>query len=400
MIHILHLRLLAPTDSSTSVTYPFRVAQALFDDAFAEALSLSDDTQTETSTVDLHPYYPDGPLVSRSRHRGREQKTVNIPLLRELTIFGRVLKHTIAWRRRTAGATRASIATTNYPAAAIAVRLGLLGSRTPRIVTLTDLGSFSYSPSKIAALPAWRRIWAGRYARLAASLEQSFDGYILLTASMEEVVNPHDAPSVVVEAIYNPGSLDLAEPPRQHGRVIAHAGTLDKLYGVQSILDAFAMDPSPDSELWLFGRGDMEEEIRNRAEEDPRITYFGFVPRNVVFEHLKKADLLVNLRDPSLPYTRYSFPSKMLEYMVSGTPVATTRLTGIPEQYWSYLYPIAHGAPHTLAQQLSAILDLDPDERRAVGDEARQFVLRRTSARTQGKKIHDLVRTVVGRTET
>ena len=394
MIHVLHLRL-AP-----STSYPFRVAQALFDDAFAEALSLSDDLRTEPSTIDLHAYYPDGPLVSRFRHRGGERRTINIPLLRELMIFCRALGHTISWRRRTAGAARASVATTNYPPAAMALRIGLIGSRVPRIVTLTDLGSFSYSPSKIAALPAWRRVWTGQYSRLAASLEQSFDGYILLTAAMDEVVNPRHAPSVVVEAIYNPGSLNLADHPRQHGRVIAHAGTLDKLYGVQSILDAFAMDPSTDSELWLFGRGDMEEEIQKRAAEDPRITYFGFVSRDVVFEHLKKADLLVNLRDPRLPYTRYSFPSKMLEYMVSGTPVATTRLTGIPEQYWGHLYPIDYGAPHTLAQQLSAILALDPDERRAVGEGARQFVLERTSARTQGKKIHDLIRAVVGRAET
>lgn len=391
-----HLRL-APPGSSPSAGYPFRVAQELFDDAFSQALSLSGDVIIETSTIDLHAYYPKGPLVYCSQRDSKGRRTLNLPLFREFAIFVRALGDTISWRWRTAGATRASIATTNLPAAAIAVKLGLMGSQVPRIVTLTDLGSFSYSPSKIATMPRWRRVWAAGYAQLLTFLERSFDGYILLSAPMVDVVNPHKAPSVVVEAIYNPESLDLSEAPRAGRRVIAHAGTLDRLYGIDLILEAFGRDPNPDAELWLFGRGDMDADIRLRAAEDPRITYFGFLPREAVFEHLKSADLLVNLRDPTLPYTRYSFPSKMLEYMVSGTPVATTRLPGIPERYWPHLYPIDLGTPETVYQQLSTILNSAPSERRARGTGARNFVLSQTSARTQGAKIHSLIGEVVER---
>ena len=35
---------------------------------------------------------------------------------------------------------------------------------------------------------------------------------------------------------------------------------------------------------------------------------------------------------------KYSFPSKNMEYMVSGTPVLTTRLPGMPMEYYPYVY--------------------------------------------------------------
>ena len=55
---------------------------------------------------------------------------------------------------------------------------------------------------------------------------------------------------------------------------------------------------------------------------------------------MKEAKLLINLRNPEDKYTKYSFPSKTFEYMVSGTPFFTTKLEGIPSEYYNYLYCI------------------------------------------------------------
>ena len=63
----------------------------------------------------------------------------------------------------------------------------------------------------------------------------------------------------------------------------------------------------------------------------------GNLPSEQVFEYEKKAKLLVNLRDPSVELTKYAFPSKILEYMSSGSAVLTTKLEGIPNEYFSFI---------------------------------------------------------------
>ena len=47
----------------------------------------------------------------------------------------------------------------------------------------------------------------------------------------------------------------------------------------------------------------------------------------------KNADLLVSPRLPDDFTTRYTFPSKVLEYITSGTPVLSNKLPGIPVEY-------------------------------------------------------------------
>ena len=41
----------------------------------------------------------------------------------------------------------------------------------------------------------------------------------------------------------------------------------------------------------------------------------------------------MNPRSADAEYTKYSFPSKTIEYLATGVPVVMNRLPGIPEEY-------------------------------------------------------------------
>lgn len=69
----------------------------------------------------------------------------------------------------------------------------------------------------------------------------------------------------------------------------------------------------------------MENDIRKYEKIDNRNKYFRVVPNQAVAEEELKATLLVNLRPSNEEFTKYSFPSKNMEYMVLGTPTLTTR---------------------------------------------------------------------------
>ena len=47
---------------------------------------------------------------------------------------------------------------------------------------------------------------------------------------------------------------------------------------------------------------------------------------------------MINPRSTLDDFTKYSFPSKTIEYMYSGTPLLTTRLKGIPNEYFDFVF--------------------------------------------------------------
>ena len=74
---------------------------------------------------------------------------------------------------------------------------------------------------------------------------------------------------------------------------------------------------------------------------------------------MSNADLLVNLRDSRIEYTKLSFPSKMFDYMASGTPVLTTKLDGIPIEYYDYVFSIDSYSSSSIADKIREILKMD-----------------------------------------
>ena len=97
--------------------------------------------------------------------------------------------------------------------------------------------------------------------------------------------------------------------------------------------------------------------------------------------------LLINTRNPEDEYTKYSFPSKTFEYIVSGTPFLTTRIAGIPEEYYKYLYVINDYSVASVKQKIEEVLAKPQSELDDFGQQARQFVLENKNSEIQAKKI-------------
>lgn len=86
----------------------------------------------------------------------------------------------------------------------------------------------------------------------------------------------------------------------------------------------------------LWGRS-RQEYVKEQAQLYGWIKYFGIVNNNEVKNLETQAKVLINPRDPLKPITFYTFPSKLLEYIASGTLTISTKLRGIPCEYFNYL---------------------------------------------------------------
>ena len=104
-----------------------------------------------------------------------------------------------------------------------------------------------------------------------------------------------------------------------------------------------------------------------------------------------EATLLVNPRPTDEEYVKYSFPSKTMEYMASGTPVLTTVLPGMPKEYHPYVYLLEDETAEGIAKKLKLVMAESDEVLFHKGQRAREFVLEQKNNVIQGKKILDML---------
>lgn len=236
-----------------------------------------------------------------------------------------------------------------------------------------------------------------KFAKLAGFINQkyvsSFSHYVLLTDAMNQLVNSKQCPYIVMEALCD-SSLTINSPQKVSKdipRVILYAGGLEEKYGLKMLVDAFNSLGEVDAQLHIYGSGSYEEQLRLQAKNNKSIVYHGVRSNEDILDAEARATLLVNPRFSNEEFTKYSFPSKNMEYMASGTPLLTTKLPGIPTEYNEHVYYFDEESIAGYAKILKEILSLDEIQLVEKGQKAREFVLKYKNNRFQSKRILDLL---------
>lgn len=228
----------------------------------------------------------------------------------------------------------------------------------------------------------------GLEKRFAKYLMRKADKVIALTKDLALDFAPNK-PYLVIEGFTdekeaNPTSS--REKRERNTTRIVYTGTLATKYGVKNIVDGFLLLNDPNSFLDIYGRGDYESELIEVCSRCSNISYKGFLPNERILQVQRDADFLINARAPDDDYVKYSFPSKTLEYMLSGTPLITTKLPGIPEEYYEYIIPLRNNDPAEICAVLKGSIEMNYESRAALGARAILFAESKSYKR-QGRLI-------------
>ena len=81
-------------------------------------------------------------------------------------------------------------------------------------------------------------------------------------------------------------------------------------------------------------------------------------------EYISSAAVLVNPRPNNEEYTKYSFPSKDIEYLLSGKPTVAFLLDGMPKCYQDFLYVVDQNKniPYAICAALKAAISAPKEE--------------------------------------
>jgi len=215
-----------------------------------------------------------------------------------------------------------------------------------------------------------------------------YDRYITLTEGLNQYANPEKKPHINVECIMD-AEVDVGASEKRDGTnfIVMFAGKTNRLFGMETLLEAITLIERSDIQFHIYGKGNYDEQIKEAAKKDGRIVYHGLRPHQEILLKEKQADLLVNNRPTNYQFARLSFPSKVAEYMASGTPVLSTRLPGIPEDYEQYLWYLDNEDAADVANAIMGILSLSDEERTARGQAAKQYIEKNKNPQVQARRV-------------
>lgn len=240
------------------------------------------------------------------------------------------------------------------------------------------------------------------FTGLTSFLMKKYDGFVFLTEAMNPLENKHGRPYIIME-----GLCDAQEAEAEDGGqaepngtfTCVYTGSLSENTGLEELLTAFSDSSMVDITLLIYGGGKLADTVRQYEKRCPNIRYGGIVNNQDAVRAQKQADLLINPRPADILYGNVSFPSKLMEYMVSGTPVLTTRLPGIPKAYFEYVYAMDDNSPKEIIHCVKSIISEAAASRNEKGEKARRFVLEQKNNIRQAARILELARGLRGQTK-
>lgn len=312
---------------------------------------------------------------------------VNLPVIKQFQ-RGRHLFKRLKWFLKTSERSTVILYSLYNPYLKVLKKLKLKGYQFNYFLIITDLpGEFGVKNTnrligKIKDCIGKQNLNLAKYA----------DGYVLLTEKMKDAVGIENKPYTIIEGISGYEAEDLLPINQKTGEpYILYTGALDKQFGLDMLIAAFKLLPKGSAKLVIAGSGDYEKELIKECEINENIKYLGYIGKEEVQKLQNGAAILVNPRSPKEEYTAYSFPSKTMEYLVSGTPVVMYALPGMPEEYIEHLFVPKDDSIQTLANTFSDILSMDNDSINKHCENARQFILKQKNSKVQTEKIIDLI---------
>ena len=221
------------------------------------------------------------------------------------------------------------------------------------------------------------------------------DGFVELSPYMNPYANVDNKPFVIMDGLCDLKLLDEVEAKQEvEGKYIMYAGKVSVTFGVDKLVAAFLSAGLQDYSLVICGDGDYAPELKQIAEKNPRVAFVGAVPHDAVVAMEKGATLLVEPRPSDTLIAKMSFPSKIIEYMASGTPVLVTNIPSFEEVYGKYQFRINDESVEGISKALTETLSLPEVSLKEIGRNAREFVLQNKTIKRQCERVLRLIEEV------
>lgn len=221
------------------------------------------------------------------------------------------------------------------------------------------------------------------------ALLPKIDSFMLLTEGMKQKLNVENKPHIIVEGIIEENQLHFETVCKEKSeKYIVYAGKLYEKFGVKNLVLSFKNITHENYRLILCGTGDCVEFIKEEETKDSRICFQGQVKPEVVKQWVENAHVLVNPRPNNEEYTKYSFPSKNIEYLASGKPLVAYMLDGMPLIYQKFICEPKNDTIDALSQAIIEACEMDEEDQAKRFEQIKAYLLKLRAENTAKKIIN------------
>jgi glycosyltransferase involved in cell wall biosynthesis len=117
----------------------------------------------------------------------------------------------------------------------------------------------------------------------------------------------------------------------QNSFVITYMGSLFTFSGLIQVVSDFAALSEPTDRLVIIGAGDIANELQRKAKElniEGKVVFTGVINYLDLPDYLSISDALINPFESTL-VTNLALPHKVLQYLATGIPTVSTKLSGL-----------------------------------------------------------------------
>ena len=310
---------------------------------------------------------------------------VNLPIFDEKSKYMNMKKALRGWINNNKGFKKYIIAYGLFEHNIKLLNFAKKKSQVTTCLIIPDLPQYMSLNGKSSGI---RRVLLRYVDNIYNKYKESIDYYSIITEQMGSYLKIPQNQYVVIDGMIERDDINKFKPTEsfthQNKFSFLYTGGLSPLYGTDFLLSEFLAMKNKAVELWICGDGPYVDEIVRISKNDERIRYFGFLPRNECIALQQKASCLINPREDS-DITLYSFPSKTMEYLMSGKPVIAKKLLGMSNEYTDIFFEF--GASERLKDVMDKVSKMEPETLRKVGHRGKAFVSTRKNNIYQTSKL-------------
>ncbi len=276
---------------------------------------------------------------------------INIPFIKQFTVSFSLFFKLLSWNRQNRKKDRCVIIYNLFSYRDFALRLFCKLKRVPRILAIADVTEKGYG------------FWKDLECDAEKKLIQKYDGLIPIADRIQTDYAPKLTFYRIEGGIFEPVSPKIEKKTENNGKTIVYTGALNQYSNIEMLIEAFGKIENADARLVIAGDGYLAEMVKNSADKDSRISFLGSISYEEAIRLQNEADILVCPRQPDDFVTKYTFPSKLMEYFSTGNTVVSFRLQGIPPEYEPYIHFPKDVTADALAETLSKCKINDTNKR-------------------------------------
>ena len=297
-------------------------------------------------------FWPQGPFISRSVSEGSTKFIgyINLPVLKHVVFALRLLAHLLVVRPQLC------LQYNSYLFENLALLLFRLScSGTAIAIIIQDI----HVAARMSLLT--KRGLRSFSERTALRLAKRFD--MIIPFSSEIISDFRFAPSKCF--VFQGGITEFAVqvmsgPEQELVEIGVFAGGLEPHNGIDRLVDKWLVS-GVEHPLHVFGRGSLEEHVRQAAQRSDRIVFHGFQPEHVVLAWQRRARWNFCLRYSAGLNQTYFFPSKLFNILCAPGAVVVNDFHALPSSVRSYLCVVADDLSDLAARLPGAATLASPD---------------------------------------